>query len=170
MKKLIALVLVLVCVLEFAGCSAKIYKGTDELMERARKEIPISDADTIDMQYAGMCGVDNKAIAWFISGNEYQSHYYLPLEIEIKENRAEYIFIHTHKPMMDRADNVAIVNWNQGYAFLINNPEIATVQMTLQNGDMVEEIIQKGMIPYTFYVPFIPSEYIFIDVKGNEVE
>ena len=170
MKKLIALVLALVCVLGLAGCSAKVYKGTDELMEKARKEIPISDSDTIDMQYAGMCGVDNKAIAWFISGNEYQSHYYLPLEIAIKENRAEYIFVHTHKPMMDRADNVAIVNWNQGYAFLINNPEIAAVQMTLPNGDMVEEVIQKGTIPYTFYVPFIPSEYVFIDVEGNEVQ
>lgn len=75
MKKLIVLGLVLVCVLGFAGCSAKIYKGTDELM--------------------------------------------------------------------DRADNVAIVNWNQGYVFLINSPEIAIVQMTLQNGDMVEEILQK---------------------------
>ena len=170
MKKLMILALVLVCVLGLAGCSAKIYKGTDELMEKARKEIPIADSDTIDMQYAGMCGVDNKAIAWFISGNEYQSHYYLPLEIEIKENRAEYIFVHTHKPMIDRANNVAIVNWNRGFAFLINNPEIATVQMTLQNGDMVEEIIQKGTIPYTFYVPFIPSEYVFIDVEGNEVQ
>lgn len=170
MKKLMILALILVCVLGLAGCSAKIYKGTDELMEKARKEIPIADSDTIDMQYAGMCGVDNKAIAWFISGNEYQIHYYLPLEIEIKENRAEYIFVHTHKPRMDRANNVAIVNWNRGYAFLINNPEIATVQMTLQNGDMVEEIIQKGTIPYTFYVPFIPSEYVFIDVEGNEVQ
>ena len=170
MKKLMILALILVCVLGLAGCSAKIYKGTDELMEKARKEIPIADSDTIDMQYAGMCGVDNKAIAWFISGNEYQSHYYLPLEIEIKENRAEYIFVHTHKPMMDRANNVAIVNWNRGFAFLINNPEIATVQMTLQNGDMVEEIIQKGTTPYTFYVPFIPSEYVFIDVEGNEVQ
>ena len=170
MKKLMILALILVCVLGLAGCCAKIYKGTDELMEKARKEIPIADSDTIDMQYAGMCGVDNKAIAWFISGNEYQSHYYLPLEIEIKENRAEYIFVHTRKPMMDRANNVAIVNWNRGFAFLINNPEIATVQMTLQNGDMVEEIIQKGTIPYTFYVPFIPSEYVFIDVEGNEVQ
>ena len=170
MKKLIALVLVMVCVLGMVSCSVKTYKGTDELMEKARKELPISDADTIDMQYAGMCGVDNKAIAWFISGNEYQSHYYLPMEIEIKENYAEYIFVHTHTPMMDRVNDVAMVNWNQGYAFLINNPEITTIQMTLPNGEVVEEVIQKGAIPYTFYVSFIPSEYIFIDAEGNKVQ
>lgn len=139
-------------------------------MEKARKEIPISDADTIDMQYAGMCGVDNKAIVWFISRNEYQAHYYLPMEVEIKDNCAEYVFIHTHKPMMDSADDVAILNWNRGYAFLINNPEIATVQMTLPNGEVLEEVIQKETIPYTFYVSFIPSEYIFLDVEGNEVQ
>lgn len=116
MKKLIAFATALVCVLVLASCGTKTYKGTDALMERARKEIPISDADTIEMQYAGMCGTDNKAIAWFISGNEYQAHYYLPMEVEIKRNNAEYVFVHTHKPMTDRAGDVAIVNWNQGYA------------------------------------------------------
>lgn len=170
MKKVIALVLAMVCVLGLASCSTGTYKGTDELMEKARKELPISDADTIDIQYAGMCGVDNKAIAWFISGNEYQSHYYLPMEIEIKGNHAEYVFVRTHTPMMDRASDVAIVNWNEGYVFLINNPEIATIHITNPNGEEVEEVIQKEMIPYIFYVSFIPSEYVFIDVEGNKVQ
>lgn len=71
-------------------------------MEKARQEIPISDADTIEMQYAGMCGEDNKAIAWYISGDEYQAHYYLPMEIEIKDNGANYTFVQTYKPMTDR--------------------------------------------------------------------
>ena len=169
MKRIISIVIVCLFYFSLAGC-AKTYKGTDELMEKARKEIPISDADTIDMQYAGICGVDNKAIVWFISGNEYQAHYYLPMEVEIKGNGAEYTFVHTYKPMMARANDVAIVNWNQGYAFLINNPEVATVQMILQNGEVIEEVIQKGTIPYMFYVSFIPSEYILLDAEGNEAQ
>ena len=72
--------------------------------------------------------------------------------------------------MMARANDVAIVNWNQGYAFLINNPEVATVQMILQNGEVIEEVIQKGTIPYMFYVSFIPSEYILLDAEGNEAQ
>ena len=168
MKRIINIVLIFLLCLSLSGC-AKTYHGTDELMAKARKEIPISDADTIDMQYAGMCGKDNKAIAWFISGNEYQAHYYLPMEIEIKENGVNYSFVRVYKPMDDRAEDVAILNWNKGYVFLINNPQVAKVQITLDNGEMIEETIQEGTTPYTFYVSTIPTEYVFLDVDGNEV-
>ena len=169
MKKIISIAAACLLCFSLAAC-AKTYKGTDELMEKAREEIPISDADTIDMQYAGMCGADNKAIAWFISGNEYQAHYYLPMEVEIKDSGAEYAFVRTYKPMMDRAGDTAILNWNRGYAFLINNPDVAAVQITLQSGEVIEEVIQEGTLPYTFYVSSIPSEYVFLDAEGNEVQ
>lgn len=75
----------LFCV-SLTGCT-KIYNGTDELTEKARKEMPVSDFKTTDIQYAGMSVADNKALAWFISGNEYQAHYYLPMEVEVKDDR-----------------------------------------------------------------------------------
>ena len=168
MKKIINIVLISLICLSLSGC-ARTYHGTDELMAKARKEIPISDADTVDMQYAGMCRKDDKAIAWFISGNEYQAHYYLPMEIEIKENGADYSFVRVYKPMDDRAEDVAILNWNRGYAFLINNPQVAKVQITLDNGEMIEETIKEGTIPHTFYVSAILSEYVFLDSEGNEI-
>ncbi len=167
MKKIISIALIALICFSLAGC-AKTYHGTDELMEKARQEIPISDADTIEMQYAGMCGEDNKAIVWYISGDEYQAHYYLPMEVEIKGNGANYTFIHTYKPMTDRCSDVAVVNWHQGYAFLINNPKVAKVQITLQNGEVTEEVVQE--IPYTFYVPSIPSEYVCLDAEENEIQ
>ena len=92
------------------------------------------------------------------------------MEIEIKGNGANYTFIHTYKPMTDRAKDIAIVNWNRGYAFLINNPEVATVIITLENGEVIEEVIQKDIIPYVFYVPSIPSEYLFLDINGTEID
>lgn len=107
-------------VLSLSACG-KTLKGTDELIEKAREEIPISDSDTIDIQYAGMCGNDNRAIAWFISGNEYQKHYYLPMEVEVKENATEYTFIRTHKPIDDRIGDIAYIQWGDGYAFIVNN-------------------------------------------------
>ena len=124
MKRIVGVILLCMLCMSVTGC-AKTYHGTDELIEKARKEIPIAEADNTEIQYAGMCGKDNKAIAWFISGNEYQAHYYLPMEIEIKGNGANYTFVRTYKPMDDRARDVAILNWNSGYAFLINNPQIA---------------------------------------------
>ena len=116
MKREIAVFLIITMVLSLSACG-KTLKGTDGLIEKAREEIPISDSDTIDLQYAGMCGNDNRAIAWFISGNEYQKHYYLPMEVEVKEDAAEYTFIRTYKPIDDRIGDIAYIQWGDGYAF-----------------------------------------------------
>ena len=108
MKREMAVFLIITMVLSLSACG-KTLKGTDGLIEKAREEIPISDSDTIDLQYAGMCGNDNRAIAWFISGNEYQKHYYLPMEVEVKEDAAEYTFIRTYKPIDDRIGDIAYI-------------------------------------------------------------
>lgn len=168
MKKIICAIFLCMLCFFITGCE-KTYHGTDELIEKARKEIPISEADSTEIQYAGMCGIDNKVIAWFISGNEYQAHYYLPMEIEIKGNGANYSFVRTYKPIDDRAKDVAILNWNFGYAFLINNSQIAKVKITLESGEIIEENIKDKTIPYTFYIDAIPAEYIFLDCEGNEI-
>ena len=70
---------------------------------------------------------------------------------------------------MDICSNVAIVNWNRGYAFLINNPDVATVQMTFETGETTEEVIPSDRIPYTFYISSISTKCVFLDAKGNEV-
>lgn len=165
MKKVITIALVCLLCFSLVGC-AKTYIGTDELIEKARKEIPISDADTIDMQYAGMCIIDDKALAWFISGNEYQSHYYLPMEVEVKGGD-EYAFVRSYMPMDGRGEDIAILNWNEGYAFVINNPKCAKVKITGDKG-IHEENVDKGAYPYVFYYPSILSEYVFLDAEGNE--
>ena len=63
-RKPVLILTVLFCV-SLTGCT-KIYNGTDELTEKARKEMPVSDFETTDIQYAGMSVADNKALAWFI--------------------------------------------------------------------------------------------------------
>ena len=67
--------------------------------------MPVSDFETTDIQYAGMSVADNKALAWFISGNEYQAHYYLPMEVEVKGDD-KYSFVRTYKPMNGETDNI----------------------------------------------------------------
>ena len=143
----------------------KIYNGTDELTEKARKEMPVSDFETTDIQYAGMSVADNKALAWFISGNEYQAHYYLPMEVEVKGDD-KYSFVRTYKPMNGETDNIAILNWNGGYSFIVNNSDCASVKITGENG-IYEEKVKE--VPYVFYYPSIPSQYVFLDSDGNEL-
>jgi hypothetical protein len=105
MRKVISFIVLMALCVFIVGCS-KTYHGTDELIEKARKEIPISDADTIEIQYAGMSGSDDKALVWFVSGNEYQAHYYFPMEVNIK-GEAEYTFEKVYKPM-EQVKDIAV--------------------------------------------------------------
>ena len=162
-RKPVLILTVLFCV-SLTGCT-KIYNGTDELTEKARKEIPVSDFETTDIQYAGMSVADNKALAWFISGNEYQAHYYLPMEVEVKGDD-KYSFVRTYKPMNGETDNIAILNWNGGYSFVVNNSDCASVKITGENG-IYEEKVKE--VPYVFYYPSIPSQYVFLDSDENEL-
>lgn len=134
------------------------------MIEKAREEIPISDDNTMDIQYADMCATDDTALVWFVSGNEYQAHYYLPMEVKIK-SEAEYSYIRTYKPMSDLTDT-AVLNWNRGYAFVVNNPDCVAVKITDETGTY-EETIEKDAYPYVFFCSSIPSEYIFMDAEGN---
>ena len=169
MKKLLCTVLILTFLIGLSACSPNPYRGTDALLQKARQELPLADAKTIDLTYAGMCGAGDTAIAWFIAGNAYQARYYLPLEVEVKPGRAEYVYLHTHKPLTDRAQDVAIVILSQGYAFLIHNPAITSVKMTMPGGEIYEETIPTDDLPYAFFVPFAPEEYSFLDAQGNVV-
>ncbi len=170
MKRIISVIILCVLCFSLAGCS-KTYHGTDELMKKARKEIPIADAETIDMEYAGMCVKGDKAIAWFISGNEYQAHYYLPIEIEIKDNGEDYKFVHTYKPM-DRAEDIAVLLWRDSYVFLVNNPSCVEIRIT-DDKNVHEFKIAKDEYPYSCSIDLselAPSfEYVFLDKDRNEL-
>lgn len=147
------------------GCSRSL-QGTDELIEKAREEIPIAEADTMEIQYAGLCGKEDLALIWFISGNEYQAHYYLPMECEVV-GPDEYKYVRTYKPM-DRGADIAVLQWENGYCFLINNPECKTIRVTTQ--EVTEDIvIEKDAYPYLYYHDFVPEEYLFLDEEGNEI-
>ena len=65
--------LVVICLISvFAVQSSKIV-GEEELIAKARKEINLAEADTIEMVIAGKSTIDrNTHLFWFITGNEYQ--------------------------------------------------------------------------------------------------
>lgn len=165
MRKMMSILFIFILAFSFAGCQ-KTIKGTNELIEKAREEIPISDADTIEIKYAGVLGKDDAALIWFISGSEYQAHYYLPMECNVV-GKDEYTFVRTYKPM-ERGEDIAVLEWKDGYSFLINNPNCSTVKITDKTGTH-EIAIEKDSYPYLIYNELIPSEYIFLDADGNEL-
>ena len=165
MKRTIRVLLLSLLCCFLAGCTTT-YHGTADLIEKAREELPIADADTIELSYAGQCAREDMALAWFISGNSYQAHYYLPISFHIVGDNA-YTFHHTYKPI-NRAMDIAVLHWNGGCSFLINNPECTAVRITDDTGTY-EITIEKGAYPYVFYRDLLPSEYIFLDSDGNEI-
>lgn len=163
---LAVLILLVICFFWLGFGGEKTYHGTDELMVKAREVIPISDADTAEMTYAGLCAKEDKALLWFISGNEYQAHYYLPMECTIVGEN-EYTYEHAHKPL-ERGLDIAVLPWQRGYAFLVNNPNCRTIKI-IDEGETILEEINPGSCPYVSYYDQVPSEYYFLDSQGNEI-
>lgn len=163
MKKVISVLAAVMIVLSFAACD-KTLKGTDALIETAREHIPVADAENIDIKYAGLCARDDSALIWLVSGNEYQAHYYLPMECTVVGDN-EYTFERVCKPL-ERGQDIAVLMWKGGYAFVINNPKCKSVRIT-DNSGTHEQKIEKDAYPYVFYNSLIPSEYEFLDENGN---
>lgn len=161
---LVLIALVLIVILCFTW--EKTYRGTDELIEKAREVIPLAEADEIQIVYAGICGRDDRALIWFISGNEYQAHYYLPMECTVV-GKDEYQYERIYKPI-EYGSNIAVLPWMGGYAFLINDPDCATVRITDETGTW-DETMQKDCLPFVFYYNGTPSVISFLDRDGNEI-
>lgn len=159
MKKLLFAIFSSVILLSACG---KI-KNTDELIRKARKELSVSDADSIDIAYAGECKNDSYSLIWFISGDGSQEHYYLPMEC--LEVNGGYEFKQTFKPI-SRGENIAALQWQRGYAFLVNNSNCKTLKITDTDG---VHNIDVNEYPFIWYNETMPSEYLFLDIDGNEI-
>ena len=166
MKKTLSAVLVLFFLLSLSGCQKKI-EGTDGLIEKAREVIPVADSDIIEMQYVGMHTKGNVMLAWFISGNEYQAHYYLPMECEVV-GEDEYVFNRIHDPLSRGGEDDYVLQWEGGYSFIVNNPKCRTLKITDSNS--TKEInIDENAYPFIYYNELLPTAYAFLDAQGNKL-
>ena len=156
MKPLLLLALAVIAV-SLGGCREYLW-GTEELIERAREEFPIADADGIDIEYAGNSQFEEKFLHWFISGNEYQEHVYLPMECTLVSGEG-FRFERVYQPMM-RGDDIAVVQWNGGYAFCVNNSACRTIRIVDSFGENEVRIADKDdRRPFVYFHPYVPIEY-----------
>ncbi len=142
------------------------YTGISELTDKAREEMPISDAENADISFIGQCKSDDKVLMWFISGNEYQSHCYLPMECTAV-GKNQYKFKRTYKPHV-YSDDIAVIEWENGYAFVINDPDCTLVHIENAKGYSDRKTVTS--YPYVFYYDDgIPTKYTFYDSDGKEI-
>lgn len=172
MKKLVTVVLSVIVfavigIAVFLSCKDNVYTDISSLTEKAREEFPIADVESIDISYAGQIKKDDKVLLWFISGNEHQSHYYLPMECTlVGEN--EYKFERTYKPIT-RSSDIAVLEWNNVYAFIVNDPDCKSVHIEGEGG-AVDESLKDKSYPYVFYYNGLPTEYEFFDADGQKTQ
>ena len=71
------------------------------------------------------------------------------------------------KPI-DRGTDIVALQWNGGYAFLVNNPKCTTIR-TIDIMGTHDISIKEGTYPFVYYNELLPSEYYFLDAEGKEV-
>jgi len=159
----ISLLLIVVCLIGvYAVQSSKII-GEDGLIAKARKEIKnLAEVETIEMTIAGKSTIENnKHLFWIITGNEYQSPSYYPLEV-IENEKGEYEFVHLHNVAHQRGQDIYFEYFGWGYSFIINNPKCKSIVIG-------EKVVPVTEIPFVYYHPLPPEEYYFLDADGNKL-
>ena len=168
-NKLIALALSCIMVFSLVGCGKKL-TSTEDLIEKAREEITVAEADTIEIRLAAKYIKSDKALMWFITGNEYQMHRYFPMVFDVV-GEEEYVFVQRHNAV-ERGQDIFVYNWGDGYSFLVNNPKCKSIQITGNIGGLgaiTEVKIDDGEYPFHYYYELLPQNYIFLDAEGNEI-
>lgn len=167
MKKAISIILSVILAFSLFGC-AKAVSGDEELIKIARQEIPVSDAETIDMEIVGRVDKETASLVWFKTGNEYQAHGYYPIEFnKTNENKLNFSHLYTS---YDRDEDIGVSLWNNGYCFLVNNEDCKTILIEFPNGTKTE--ISVDTLPFVYYYENAPKnfEYKFLDINGNELK
>ena len=163
-KKILIFAMIISSLLLFGGCK-KTATDDEDMIAIAREEIPVSDAETIEIQIIGRIDKDNRSLVCFMTGNEYQAHSYFPIEFKINK-REKYEFTKVYK-MLKRGMDIYVEQWKDGYVFIVNRDACKTIQIISTDGD--KQLIEVDELPFLFYYEEIPAEYNFIDRNGNEL-
>ena len=164
MKRIVSMLLLLVMAVSFAGCERVMYNEA-AFIARARKEFHIADAEAIEITYIGEITEGDKALLWFMSGNEYQAHQYVPIRCGITEDGGRR-FEHAYNTIERGMDIAVLVDWYGGYAFCVNNPDCKTIQIEDYSGTKEVEVTHY---PFLYYNSLLPREYFFLDENGEEI-
>lgn len=160
MKKAFCVACLIISLL-FAGCRPT-YAGTEGLIQKAREEIPLAEAQTTPLVIAGNSQAEESLLFWFISGNTYQSHGYFPMEFSPKGDD-RYAFVKTYTAL-ERGTDIAVLQWKEGYSFLINNPACTSLHLEMPDGTIEDIPVEE--IPFVYYTA-LPSSYTFLDADGT---
>ena len=105
-------VLLVICLVGVLMVDSYRIVGEEGLIAKARKEITnLAEVETIEMMIAGKSTRENnRHLFWIMTGNEYQSHRYYPMEV-IELERGEYKFVHLYNGGHPRGQDIFFAFW-----------------------------------------------------------
>ena len=157
----ISALLIVICIVAVFAIQSNKIVGYAGLIAKARKEIKnLAGVESVEMVVAGKSTRgNNRHLFWIITGNEYQSHSYYPLEV-IENEKGEYEFVHLHNVAHQRGQDIYFEYFGWGYSFIINNPKCKSIVIG-------EKVVPVTEIPFVYYHPLPSEEYYFLDADGN---
>ena len=165
MKKLWVLLCCVVLAAALCGGGEKTMRSEEELLERARKELPLANADTTELRYAGCTEKEGSILFWFISGSEYQAHTYLPMECTVTQDGG-YRFERCYDALMRVRDVAVLPWWQRGFAFLVNNESCVAIRIEPLGGEGFT--VPADTLPFLYYYDgSMDFSYFFLDEAGN---
>ncbi len=163
MKKFLCALLIGGILLTLCGCKAEVV-GHDGLIEAARKEIPLSGIEDLEILIAGSVDKGDRSLVWFITGNEYQAHGYYPMEFEVDEKQNDHFrFVHAYNAY-ERGTDMVSYPW-EGYCFLVNNEACKTISLTYEDGRTGEIAVEQ--LPFLYHTSEQVQSYFFLDGEGK---
>lgn len=170
MKK-ISLFFILGFVFILSGCMRSV-KTESEMIDLIREEIPLSDAETVQMQSAGRIDMDDQTLLIIKTGGEYNKHSYFPAVFDKKGS--SYTLDHISKNGMD---NCSLYRWKNGYVIFTDNEYCADIRIRYESGE--EKNLDINSIPFIYYDEYqtdsnddgeITVHYEFLDENGSIIK
>ncbi|MEL7609553.1 MAG: hypothetical protein AAGU74_08615 [Bacillota bacterium] len=134
------------------------------MIEIVRREIPISESESIDIQVLDTIEKEDAVLLCIMTGNPYQSHSYFPAEFKQKDDRYEFVAVYS---LYQRGADVYSYSWRDGYLFVVNNENCRSIAVISRDGDA--ETLEVAKIPFVTYREEAPAEYYFLDSEGKEL-
>ena len=68
---------------------------------------------------------------------------------------------------IQRSTDIACVNWNDAYHFIINDKQCCFLKLKYTNGE--DELVRVTEYPFCFHSKPFPSEYYYLDGNYEEL-
>lgn len=103
-----------------------------------------------------------ECLVWYQIVEPYADAKYIPVVFTLKDtDTLRYAYTGLSR---QRVLDIVAFPWQEGYSFLICDPDCTTLRLT-QSDKALDIPIEQ--YPFSYYIPYMPDTYSFLDVDGN---